>query len=445
MSYKDLDLESKFARLFNVLRNKRPFYSAVYESMHKIESDKVKTMQVSSTEIMYNRKFLEELEFEQMVFANLHELAHVALMHVSRRKNRDGLLWNIACDLYVNKLLVEEFNLSTDEETCSLDMQDKDVAFIPGSLYCESLDLDNDYTEKIYSEFYRQADENGYNKAKASNISNDDESKKLYRFTYTGSLQNSNRKPFEIYVRLDDETDIMDDGLDPLYNESENRRILQEATTRAALHGGYSLEGGSIIEKYVNDVLKSHIDWRKLLRKYCRQVKSTDSSFSSPDMRMYYQKAIYPGQEQYADDKMKLQGVKICIDSSGSISDTDLAYFHGQVLDILKKYNMDAELIYWDTEALSEGQFSDSKSFRHLPAVGGRGTSPECIFNYFDSKKCKVKPVVTLVFTDAYFCEDFGPEKWKKKYKDTIWIMTRDFNDGFKPPFGKITLAKYSD
>ena len=111
MSCKDLDIESKFAKAFHNLSNLRPFYCAVYESMQRVESSSVGTMGVTCKKMMYNKNFVDGLEFEELMFVNLHEICHVALMHVSRRKNRDPELWNIACDLYANRLLAEEFNI----------------------------------------------------------------------------------------------------------------------------------------------------------------------------------------------------------------------------------------------------------------------------------------------------------------------------------------------
>ena len=82
MSCKDLDIESKFAKAFHNLSNLRPFYSAIYESMYRVESESVQTMGVSCKQMVYNKKFVEGLEFEELMFVDLHEICHVALMHV---------------------------------------------------------------------------------------------------------------------------------------------------------------------------------------------------------------------------------------------------------------------------------------------------------------------------------------------------------------------------
>ena len=129
------------------MSNLRPFYSAIYESMYRVESESVQTMGVSCKQMVYNKKFVEGLEFEELMFVDLHEICHVALMHVSRRKNRDPELWNIACDIYVNRLLAEEFNILPGETA-----DNGLVKFLPDALYCGTVDLDNDYAERIYED-----------------------------------------------------------------------------------------------------------------------------------------------------------------------------------------------------------------------------------------------------------------------------------------------------
>lgn len=82
---------------------------------------------------------------------------------------------------------------------------------------------------------------------------------------------------------------------------------------------------------------------------------------------------------------------------------------------------------------------------KRVEACGRGGTNPDCLFEYFDSKKCKIKPIVTLVFTDGFIGGNQDRPKWKKKYKDTIWIMTKDYDKNFKPAFGQLAIARFSD
>ncbi len=286
---------------------------------------------------------------------------------------------------------------------------------------------------------------------------------KKFNITYIGSRQlntangwydntESERKywKFEMQIEFTGITDdILDDdsenGSDTqTEKEDKNKRLLYEAKTRYEMRKAKDtgIEAGKL-SSLVDEILKSHVDWRKLLRKYCIKATSTDSSFNNPDKRMFYQDAIYPGQAR--DESTTIKGVKICFDSSGSISNKDIAYYFGQVLELMQHFKVDSEVIYWDTEVASLGKAQNIKELRKIDVCGRGGTDPSCVFEYFDSKKCHIKPVVTLIFTDGFINFEREQGKWKKKYKDTIWIMTRDANKQFTPPFGIVTQAKYSE
>lgn len=435
----NLDAESKIAKAINSLRRIRPFYSAIYESMKRIENNEIDTIGVSVDKIFYNKSFVEKLEFAEFMFVNLHEIAHVALMHTTRRKNRDPQIWNIAADLYVNKLLSDEFSIQPGQKD-----KENDIKFLKGGCYCSTIDLDNDYTENIYDAIIDDLKKQGYT-GLSSDIG------KTFKITYTGSSNNksffcdSNDKysEFSTEIKITGSSDdlISSDGND-IENESEARRLLNEASVRNEMRNAGSTAGR--LELMVKDMLKSHVDWRKLLRKYCIRALSSDSTFSNPDKRMFYQDAIYPGQS--LDETLSIKGVKICFDSSGSISSEDIAYFYGQVKELMKEFKIDTEVIYWDTEVYSIGKTDNVNDIINKGGYGRGGTDPSCLFKYFDSKKCNVKPVVSLVFTDGYIIEtNLNEPKWKRKYKDTIWIMTKNHNTTFKPIFGTVTKAKYSD
>ena len=429
-----MNADERFAKVLINLKNIRPFYSAVYEALERVENDSVPTMGVSTTKMIYNAKFVESLQFSELVFVSLHEIAHVSLMHVSRRGDRDPELWNVAADLYVNKLLSEEFNI-TPGHTSHNGM----IKFLKGGLYWDDLDLDSDTTEELYEELESQAKNNGYFENQELNTEKDFE----FQLGRGGSGSHGNHKPFKLTIRRSTIiSDIFDnDGKDAAEKENDNKRVLIEARTKCELHGGIGT-GRGLLEFKVNEILSSHIDWRKLLRKYAIQAASKDSSFSNPDKRMYYQKAIYPG--QMLDGTKTIKNIKICFDASGSISDEDLGHFYGQVKQLLNTYKVDAELIYWDTEVESNGSFKTFSELSSISAVGRGGTDASCVFKYFDSKRCKVKPLVSVIFTDG-FIPDIENKKWEHKYKDTIWVMTRDYNKNLKPPFGKLTIAKFSN
>lgn len=463
-----LTLEQKFAKVLVNLRSLRPFYSAIYEVMEKIPSKVIPTCGVTSNKMYYNEEFLDKVRYSEMVFIILHEIAHMALEHPVRRENRNPDIYNIACDLYVNAVLAEEFKLFPGQ---TVQVNDISITMPMDCVFCSTLDTDKEYVENIYETLIGQAKENGFFDKQSNtnrnpmampssggdtgendpnngeNSHNPMESGRGYYFEYSGTKKNqgygrdTKYDTFRSYIHPNKCSDILIDGDDPEMSKQKADKLISDAMVRVEMSSsGIGNESCKLLVM-VKNILKSELDWRKLLRKYLIAAVATDSSFSRPDKRMYYQKSIYPG--QVCEESNMLSGVKVCIDTSGSISDTDLQYFFGQVHDLVSKYRIKAELIFWDAEVASVGEFETYKKFTRVDVLGRGGTDPACVFNYFDSKKCKVKPIVTLMLTDGWFDTTGINSKQRKKYKDTIWIMTRDYNKEFVPPFGKLALAKF--
>ena len=430
----EITVEQKFAKLMLALRSLRPFYSAVYEVMEKQETEAIDTAGVTTNQLLYNKRFVQNTDFDELVFIMVHEIAHIALKHVARLENRDPKIWNVACDMYINKALAHEFDLEPGSKRTFNGVK---IAMPSDGIYCPSIDVDKDYAEIIYDDLMKQAAQNGY-KQTGTGV-----------FTYNGSGFSYNKanppgdKPGQIKIQISGNTkiDIINTGEDQSEKEQKADKIVTDAVVRVEMSGNSFGSEKGCIEQVVKMQLDSYIDWRKLLHRYLIRSNNTDSSFSKPDKRMYYTRAIYPG--QVPGEKTTLKNVKICIDTSASISDEDISSFCGQAYRLMKQYKTTAELVYWDTSATSGGEVTDAREMQRVSIKGRGGTDPSVLFNYFDSSECKVKPSVILVFTDGIFSTSRITAKQAKRYKDTIWIMTRDHSTEFKPPFGKLAEVKY--
>lgn len=450
----NLTVEQKFAKIMLELRILRPFYSAVYEVMEKYESKAIETIGVSTDKMTYNHDFIDNCEFEDLVFIMLHEIAHIALMHVARRENREPLLWNIACDFYVNAIISKEFGLRFPNDST---IQDGIKIRMPADvLYCSTIDVDEDCAEDLYDQLMQQAKQNGYMnaltsadgygesykfKVKGKGDGNSSQGLGSYGYNYNRNVIHDSFKEVDVNISVNSKMDLIDNGEDQAEKQQRANKIVVDAAVRVDMSSsGIGSEPG-LMETMARKLLNSEINWKRLLKKYLIAASSRDSTFSRPDKRMYYQNAIYPG--QISDEANEVRGVKVCIDTSGSISDEDLGNFMGQVWQLCKTYKVRAELIYWDAAIESTGTFTGYKEFERIDVYGRGDTDPTVVFDYLDSKKCKEKPIVILMFTDGYFNDKYNTPRYRKKFKDTIWIMTKDHNKQFEPGFGKKALAKF--
>ena len=206
----------------------------------------------------------------------------------------------------------------------------------------------------------------------------------------------------------------------------------------------------SFAEKFVADELAPKVNWRNILLNRLIKIKDDERSLSTPDRRFVHSGLYLEG---CSDKEEALTGVKVAVDTSGSMSISDLEKAFKQIEDLLKTYKLDAELIFWDDGIQSITKFDDKASFKlaQLRATGRGGTNPDCIFKLFNSREytsgLKQKPEVILIFTDGYF---YGPsDEYKARYsRDTVWILSRENEESirdFKPTFGKVAKLKFKD
>lgn len=85
-----------------------PWFASLYLNLVRVETTAidVPTMATDGTFLFYNPEFTMSLTDKECLGVLAHETLHCGLMHVYRRKHRDPVRWNIACDKAVNAVLV---------------------------------------------------------------------------------------------------------------------------------------------------------------------------------------------------------------------------------------------------------------------------------------------------------------------------------------------------
>lgn len=212
--------------------------------------------------------------------------------------------------------------------------------------------------------------------------------------------------------------------------------VLERATQSARTAGlGDSSPAFRLVTNMVDVKDKN---WEKFLEKYLRECHKTSKAYRRPNRKMMNYGFTMKGKVPADPDSLK--GVYVCIDTSGSISDTDLNEMLGIIKATLKKYQITGHVLYWDTNVAAIGEFHDERSLvaaRRL-AAGGGGTDPECVFRYLKSNACKEKANLVIMVTDGYFGRNIKKEN-PKMFGDVLWLITTGREDylRFEPPFGK--------
>ena len=461
----EITVDLKFMKVANAISEYCGYYGSLYRAIEHKFTDKdeiVPTAGACPEYIIFNVKYCNSLTTPELVFILLHELSHIALQHALRGRGKNHDVFNIAADLIINKQICEEYKVSPTGGVSKLSgegqAEDKcGIAFPDGGLYSAAVDLTKDTAESIYEELIKTAKKRKNNSLDGDNMhrgtSKGDQNSGGGSGSSDGNTSGSGGDGEGEITEVDFRgqkislpaslRDIAESARDASLDNSSLKDKLDEVARRAMVHYKQFGQGHSNLARDIEKVLAPRIHWKKYLQKYLIEASQTFDTFSSPERRYLSRGMTLPGPRHTDPDTIK--GLKVCIDTSGSISKEDLGIALGQVAQLLKKYKADAEVVYWDTEVAATGKFSDIASLYKHEAKGGGGTDVNCIFEYFNSKECKDKPKLILIFTDGYFGKvDMHLVNRLHCKKNIIWVINDDNLVDFKRhiDFGKVAVYK---
>lgn len=346
------------------LRTHSPFFAtlALYTRFQEV-ADQVATAATNGRDIFYNSEFVESLSAAEVHGLVLHEVLHGALLHVSRRRERDSLLWNVAADIVVNGIIVR-FNDSL-QSTSRGNVPPTPFALPPGAL--REPKIEHLGVEEIYELLLEDAEQ------------------------------------YQDFAALD---------LIPCDGE-ESRKILetywQEAQQRATAVQRTSGRGELPLglEREFESLRSAQLDWRSYLWRYLVQ---TPTDFVGFDRR-------FVGRGLYLES---LEGesveVYIAVDTSGSIPMEHLQSFLSEVQGIVSAYpHLHCQLFYTDAEVY--GPFSLENGRPLPPPVGGGGTSFAPFFAVVAGLHNPFKTGVCVYLTDG-----FGQFPAEPPALSTLWV-----------------------
>ena len=364
------------------VRKECEFFGALMLFASIVKSESIETAATDGKDIFFNEKFLKSLNSSEQNALMLHEVLHMALLHVTRRQSRDPHIWNIAADIVVNDLILRNTSFKLPKGAI-IDKQysDKSVEYI-----YECLLKNNNYKNKQYQ-------------LGISDLKNSSEDSQANQLTEVDRLE------IESYWR---------DKIQVLKNTISDR---ETANGQGNIPAGMSKE----IEVF----LEPEVDWRHALWKY---VGKTPVDFDDLDRRFLYRGLYLEGLLTEA-----LQ-VSVCIDTSGSVSNKLLDQFLGELKGILNAYpHVKCDLFFADTQIDGPHEI---QSIAEMPPVSGfGGTSFVPFFNYLETNDNNLMGAnkVNIYFTDGY--GDF-PNKDPKD--PTMWLVSKDGLETKRFPFGEV-------
>lgn len=382
------------ARVGLLLRH--PFFGNMATRLQiKPADDWLPTAAVDGRNLYFNTQFFNAMTNKEIEFVIAHEILHCVFDHLGRREDRDHALYNIAADYIVNNLLVRDR------------IGDK-----PTVVDCyQDFKYDGWTSEEVYDDIKKQAEENGQEFL--------DQLGEMLDEHLDLDAENSSNNQSE-----------GGESKAPSYSKEEIKQIkdeIKEAVLNAASTAGAGNTPAEI-QRMIKEFTEPKMNWRELLRQQIQSIVKSDFSFQRPSRKGWQTGAILPSQQ--FDET-----IDICIglDVSGSIQDSQLKDFLGEVKGVMEEYQ-DYQIKLWcfDTRVTGEDTFTgdDGRDLTEYEITGGGGTDFDANWTYM--REHDIQPKKFIMFTDGYPWNSWGDAD----YCDTVFVVHSNHDKNLEAPFG---------
>ena len=307
---------------------------------HKITND-IPNAATDGSVILYNPDFIAKQNPQQLAGLMAHECWHIVFQHMTRRMDRDPIIWNVAGDYVINLLLT-------------------DAAFqIPdGGL------LDTKYagmsTDEVYNSLIdEQADY--------------DPSKLMLDILAPGEGEQESKSTEEVEAKIKD--------------------ILVRAYTQAKMADDKAI--GNLpgeVTRHIEDLINPRLPWQVLLNRFLDVKTREEYSWNRRNRR--YSDVYMPSMQSYG-----LGHLTFAIDTSGSISDEELRELLSELQGIQRTFLPEKmTIIDCDSSIKNVYEIDGHTDILSLEFSGGGGTRFKPVLEYVTEH-----PTTALVyFTDLY-------------------------------------------
>lgn len=381
-------------------QNRQPFVGSISMNLELVPTRDINnpTAATDGSSLFFDIAFLSELSDEERIFVIGHEVYHNVMLHFIRQENRDRNLWNIAADLEVNTILAEDGL-----------MPPKDV------LLPEQYGFAKNHSAEEYYNLLIERNSN------SSGVSSEDSS---------GNSDGQMTGQFDKHIYSDEEAPESNDsnksdkygkvGKDEDYKpnvKSETVEKIREAAIAAAQQIERSRgELPAHLQKIVDKLLESKIDWKDCLAQYVTRCMSNDPTWSRPNRRFAHVGTYLPGHQGNE------LNVAVILDTSGSTA-VDTECFLTELHAIVESHsNYKLTIVHCDATVQHVDEFDNETPFvieNGYAMHGGGGTQLKPAFDYIDVNG--IDPSVCIVFTDGHtekFTAEMAPNY------PTLWLIT---------------------
>lgn len=358
------ELDRTKSRIF--LGNNAAFLGSVMSALEFFWSRDIPTAATDGVKFWWNPEWFLSLPEPTRPTVLVHELWHVARLHMLRRGERCPEIWNIACDYRINDDLERDGYDFTDSH--GLLSQGRFPAEMPEEDIYDILIKNGKPQEKIWGQ------------------------------------------------------DPSDGGGDMLpMDEGEASQVIN--TVVKAIHQAkLSKEAGNLpgdIEQVVETFLAPVIPWEAELQRFFTDMLEDEFTWKRPNRRHLAQDMYLPSRFQ---DEGRLEHLIYYLDVSGSISDHDVKRFNSEVKYVKEQFNpKKMTLVQFDHGLRDEKVIEEDDAFDKVVVIGRGGT---CLVEVREHM-IKHNPTAAIIFTDL----GVAPMEPLPTPIPIIWAVTGDYGD----------------
>lgn len=404
-----------------------PFIGNILMRMELIavRDKRVRTACTDGRSIYFDVSFYNKLTALERRFVLAHEVWHCVLLHLTRKQMRDADLFNIATDMEVNYMLVQQEK--------PIGAESKPPKIVPPSgLLFPPKELEGKSAETIYEWLLKNKDklqqildgDNGSGQSRSSNGSSSGKSNKgnlsgqFDKHKYAGQgkeEQNVNETITDEYGEVG-----YDDDFNPMVSRDFSSRmreaVLAEAQRAERTKGHLPAGLDGIIKK----LLKPEVKWEQHLQQFVTQCIGDKRQWLPPHRRGVWNDVYFQSRKS---SKLK---VAVIVDTSGSCWG-DLSKFFTELNQLVKtfgKYEM--TVIQCDAAVHDITKYSDENPFPvddpdaiDIKGCGGSSFIPA--YKALRTQKIENDVDCIVTITDGYIDFPKNPPS-----KHNLIILTKD-------------------
>ncbi|MBK9020912.1 MAG: hypothetical protein IPL72_13330 [Sulfuritalea sp.] len=334
-----------------------------------------RTTATDARKLYYCPDWIAGLSAAEVQFALAHEALHCALGHFARRGHRVQRLWDLACDFAINPLLLDE-GLKPPLGTQVLSLYRGMAA---EEIYpC----LDDSLDQETLDDHAWDGDDGGQGDGQGGNGEGGGGATAQKVGAGDTAIESAATPPPPLSAREKEEL------------QQQWQRHLAAAAQRARESGKLS----AILARLTDATLAPQVSWRAALAQYLSQAARDDYSWARPSRRSGESSgdALLPSLRSHSGD------IVVALDTSGSISDADLAAFIGELNALKGTLPVRISLLACDAALAPDAPWvCEPWQELRLPRrfEGGGDTSFAPVFDWI--ARAPAQPDALVYFTDA--------------------------------------------